>query len=80
MNIKHTIITLEDNKKYFVLDEINYNEKDYALIINVDNQSDVKIMEKTSNEDLLEVEDETLVNELKSKFKEELQNTQKLYA
>ena len=80
MNIKHTIITLEDNKKYFVLDEINYNEKDYALIINVDNQSDVKIMEKTSNEDLLEVEDETLVNELKSKFKEEVQNTQKLYA
>ncbi len=80
MNIKHTIITLEDNKKYFVLDEINYNEKDYALIINVDNQSDIKIMEKTSNEDLLEVEDETLVNELKSKFKEEVQNTQKLYA
>lgn len=80
MNIKHTIITLEDNKKYFVLDEINYNEKDYALIINVDNQSDIKIMEKTSNEDLLEVEDEALVNELKSKFKEEVQNTQKLYA
>mgnify|MGYP000409383091 FL=1 len=80
MNIKHTIITLEDNKKYFVLDEINYNEKDYALIINVDNQSDIKIMEKTSNEDLFEVEDETLVNELKSKFKEEVQNTQKLYA
>lgn len=80
MNINHTIITLEDNKKYFVLDEINYNEKDYALIINVDNQSDIKIMEKTSNEDLLEVEDETLVNELKSKFKEEVQNTQKLYA
>lgn len=80
MNIKHTIITLEDNKKYFVLDEINYNEKDYALIINVDNQSDIKIMEKTSNEDLLEIEDETLVNELKSKFKEEVQNTQKLYA
>ena len=80
MYIKHTIITLEDNKKYFVLDEINYNEKDYALIINVDNQSDIKIMEKTSNEDLFEVEDETLVNELKSKFKEEVQNTQKLYA
>ena len=80
MNIKHTIITLEDNKKYFVLDEINYNEKDYALIINVDNQSDIKIMEKTSNEDLFEVEDETLVNELKSKFKEVVQNTQKLYA
>ena len=80
MNIKHTIITLEDNKKYFVLDEINYNEKDYALIINVDNQSDIKIMEKTSNEDLFEVEDDTLVNELKSKFKEEVQNTQKLYA
>lgn len=80
MNIKHTIITLEDNKKYFVLDEINYNEKDYALIINVDNQSDIKIMKKTSNEDLFEVEDETLVNELKSKFKEEVQNTQKLYA
>ena len=80
MNIKHTIITLEDNKKYFVLDEINYNEKDYALIINVDNQSDIKIIEKTSNEDLFEVEDETLVNELKSKFKEEVQNTQKLYA
>ena len=80
MNIKHTIITLEDNKKYFVLDEINYNEKDYALIINVDNQSDIKIMEKTSNEDLFEVEDETLVNELKSKFNEEVQNTQKLYA
>ena len=37
-------------------------------------------MEKTSNEDLFEVEDETLVNELKSKFKEEVQNTQKLYA
>ena len=51
-----------------------------ALIINVDNQSDIKIMEKTSNEDLFEVEDETLVNELKSKFKEEVQNTQKLYA
>ena len=80
MNIKHTIITLEDNKKYFVLDEINYNEKDYALIINVDNQSDIKIMEKTSNEDLFAVEDETLVNELKSKFNEEVQNTQKLYA
>lgn len=79
MNINHTIITLEDNKKYFVLDEINYKEKDYALIINVDNQSDIKIMEKTSSNELIELEDETLINELKSKFKEEVQNTQKLY-
>lgn len=74
MNINHTIITLENNEKYFVLDELNYNEQEYVLIINIDNQSDIKIMQKDFDNNLIDLNDEILVNELKTKFKEKIQN------
>ena len=66
------IIKLENNKEYFTINEIVENDVKYLLIMNVDNESDVKIVKKVlqNNEEYItDINDSILLNDLKQKFK-----------
>ena len=76
------IIKLENNKEYFQISELNENGNLYLLLINIDNESDIKIVKKVSdvNEDfIVEIEDESIINDLKTKFKSFIEEDKKNY-
>lgn len=83
MDINRKIITLNNNEKYFVLEELNYNNNEYCLLLNIDNENDMKISQKEVIDEktiLNEISDETLKNELSKQFKESIEKTQSMYA
>ena len=57
------LITLSDDKKYLVCSVINYDGKDYLSLTNIDNREDIIFCVYTNNE-LLKIEDESLVKSL----------------
>ena len=66
------IIKLENNKEYFMISSLNENNIDYLLLINVDNESDVKIVKKikeANEEYIIEVNQGNIYSDLKMKFK-----------
>ena len=82
MSLNHQIVTLDNNKKYFVLSELIENNNTYYLIVNTDNESDIKIVLKgeKDNKIIFSDVDSSEVSELSKKFKESLENEQKMYA
>ena len=75
------IIKLENNKEYFVINELIDNNINYLLIMNVDNETEVKIVKSTisnGEEFITEVQGDTL-NSLKQKFKSMVDEDKKLY-
>lgn len=76
------ILKLENNKEYFVLEQIVDNNDTYVLVVNVDNEYDIKICKKvvTNDEDyIIDVDNETLINDLKLRFKELVSNKEKSF-
>ncbi len=57
------LITLSDDKRYLVCSVINYDGKDYLSLTNIDNMEDIIFCVYTNNE-LLKIEDESLVKNL----------------
>ena len=43
-NIKYNIVTLKNGKSYFVLEEVSDNLDTYNLILNVDDDKDIRIV------------------------------------
>lgn len=83
MSIDHQIITLEDNNKYFVLKELLEDRKNYCLILNIENENDIKIVSKEQKNNkmfLVEVDDNELLDNLSIKFKESLKTEQEMYS
>lgn len=83
MIINHQIITLQDNKKYFVLEELLEERERYCLILNIEDDSDVKITLRNENNGKLflkEVDDKKLLNDLSLKFKTMLEKDQEMYS
>lgn len=83
MSIDHQIITLEDNKKYFVLSELLEERKTYCLILNIEDENDIKITSKEQKDNkmiLVEINDDELLNNLSVKFKELLEKEQEMYS
>lgn len=82
MSLNHQIVTLNNNTKYFVLSELIENMNTYYLIVNTDNESDIKIVlkEEKDNKIVFSDVDLALISELSTKFKESLENEQKMYA
>lgn len=83
MSIDHQIITLEDNKKYFVLKELLEDRKEYCLILNIENENDIKITSKEQKDNkmiLVEINDNELLDNLSVKFKESLKKEQEMYS
>lgn len=74
MILRDEIITLEDNKKYFVIDSIMYDNKNYILIDQYNEETkDIlglfKIMEyNIENSVITKITDEELMKELFTKF------------
>lgn len=67
------ILKLENNKEYFVLEQIVDNNDTYLLVVNVDNEYDIKICKKiiTNDEDfVIDVDNESLISDLKVRFKD----------
>lgn len=82
MNVNHRIVTLENNNKYFVLQELTEEEKKYCLILNIDNENDIKIMEEEKEENglsLIDINDEELLKKLSEKFKVSIKKEQEMY-
>lgn len=65
-----TVLTLDNNKKYVVVDSINYVGKVY-LFLTEENENEVNIMIcEYNNSQLNLVEDEELIKTLTEKFME----------
>ena len=55
MNIEiRDIITLSDNNKYIVISKINYEEKNYYYLIDINDKKNIKFCYEDNNE-LVEV-------------------------
>lgn len=65
------LITLNNNKEYIVLDEINFNHKDYLYLITKDGITDVLVCLR-EDDNLTIVREEELLRNLLDKFKERM--------
>ena len=75
------VIKLENNKEYFQISELEDNGVKYLLVMNVDNESDVKIVKKEieAGEDyIIDVEGDILTD-LKNKFKSLVDTDKQIY-
>ena len=72
------IMKLENNKEYFQISSIEENNENYLLLINVDNESDIKIVKK-SEDYVVEIESEDELNNLKNKFRKIIEEEKKNY-
>lgn len=76
------VIKLENNKEYFQISELEENSIKYLLLMNIDNETDVKIVKKISdnNEDyIIEIEKGDILTDLKNKFKSLVEDDKKNY-
>ena len=75
------ILRLENNKEYFMVSTLAEDNINYLLLMNVDDESDVKIVKRISSngEDfIIDVQGDILVS-LKQKFKALVDSDKKLY-
>lgn len=83
MNInssKDKIIKLENNKEYFVIETLIDNNIDYLLLLNLVDDKKIKIVKKITEKDedyIVDITDEKDLSNLKSRFKEILEDEQK---
>lgn len=66
------VIKLENNKEYFMIAELTEENVNYLLLINVDNEYDIKIAKKVNEEGedyIVEVMEDDVLTSLKEKFK-----------
>ena len=57
------VLTLSDNNKYVVTSKINYNNKSYYCLIDINNYENLKFCYQDSDE-LVEINDKELVGKL----------------
>lgn len=77
--LEYELITLKNDKQYFVLEDTLYNYDSYALILNVEDESDIKIVlqeVKNGKTVLTPVEDKNILRELGKIFEERIKNKQ----
>lgn len=74
--LEYELVTLNNGKQYFVLDSIMHEYNIYDLILNVEDESDTKIVVqeiKNGKTVLADVKDEYLLKILASMFKEKIE-------
>ena len=77
------IIKLDNNKEYFLVDELMNENINYLLLMNIDDESDIIIAKKiieNNEEYIIEIKDDTELSTLKGKFKQIVDNDKKIYA
>lgn len=62
-----SIIELLDHSEYLIISKVNDNNKDYVLMMNKDDVSDIRICLVQDN-DITEVEDKNLLDKLALQF------------
>lgn len=74
--LEYELVTLNNGKQYFVLDSLMHEYNIYDLILNVEDESDIKIVVqeiKNGKTILNDVKDEYLLKTLSSMFKEKIE-------
>ena len=77
--LEYELVTLNNGKQYFVLESLMYEYDTYDLILNVEDESDIKIVIqeiKNGKTVLNEVKDEYLLKTLSAQFKEKIESKQ----
>jgi hypothetical protein len=77
--LEYELVTLYNGKQYFVLESLMYEYDTYDLILNVEDESDIKIVIqeiKNGKTVLNEVKDEYLLKTLGAQFKEKIESKQ----
>lgn len=68
-----TIIDLDDNNSYTVISNIEYNNKEYLYLVDVNDNSNMMFVEKIQNE-LIPIKDTKLVKDLIPLMNEKINN------
>ena len=77
--LEYELVTLRDGKQYFVLESLMYEYEVYDLILNVEDENDIKIVVqelKNGKTVLKDVSDEYILKTLGSMFKEKIESKQ----
>ena len=77
--LEYELVTLYNGKQYFVLESLMYEYDTYDLILNVEDESDIKIVIqeiKNGKTVLNEVKDEKKKKTLSAQFKEKIESKQ----
>ena len=78
--LEYELVTLYNGNQYFVLESLMYEYEVYDLILNVEDESDIKIVLqeiKNGKTVLSDVKDDYLLKTLSAKFKEKIEEKQK---
>ena len=77
--LEYELVTLYNGKQYFVLESLMYEYDIYDLILNIEDESDTKIVVqeiKNGKTILNDVNDQYLLKTLSSMFKEKIESKQ----
>lgn len=66
------ILTLDDNKKYSVVFSTEYNNKNYVYLIDQDDYTNTMFCEFDNDKGLEEVTDQEIIEQLMTKFNENM--------
>ena len=78
--LEYELVTLRNNKQYFVLEDLLYKYDTYNLVLNVEDENDIKIVlqeVKNGKTVLTDVNDINLLSELSPLFEERIRIKQK---
>ena len=78
--LEYELVTLYNGNQYFILESLMYEYEVYDLILNVEDESDIKIVLqeiKNGKTVLSDVKDDYLLKTLSAKFKEKIEEKQK---
>ena len=77
--LEYELVTLYNGKQYFVLESLMYEYEIYDLILNIEDESDIRIVIqefKNGKTVLNDVNDQYLLKTLSSMFKEKIESKQ----
>ena len=78
--LEYELVTLRNNKQYFVLEDLLFKFDTYDLVLNVEDENDIKIVlqeVKNGKVVLTDVEDKLLLQELSPLFEERIRTKHK---
>ena len=78
--LEYELVTLRNNKQYFVLEDLLYKYDTYDLVLNVEDENDIKIVlqeVKNGKTVLTDINDKSLLKELSPLFEERIRIKQK---
>lgn len=78
--LEYALVTLKNKKQYFVLEDVLYNYDTYDLILNVEDENDIRVVRQDYSDDkayLTPVTDKKILKVLASLFIENISIKQK---